>query len=250
MKKTVSIVMALLMGVTAFAQEFDAEFEEDVRNFDSYAIYHSADGKFSFDILGHMGFGFSIVTTNDFKPWGSSEWFINAVDFSYRFTEKFAINAGIDFMWQDISSSENIFLLDDAKHIRVDQGTAYVLDNYDYLTSSISSMGFGAPILLKGYFGKVTVGLGACLQTNLWGSTSYQTEARHDSKDAYREALVYVKERKADVTPFTYSLLATLSYKEIFGLYFRYYPSKHAIVPQHTGSPQFGLMAVGLSLGF
>ena len=257
MRKTVSIVLALMMGVTAFAQEYDAEFpqEGDVEfgqnlEYDNTVIYRSADNKFSFDIISHLGFGFPIVTTNDFKPWGSSEMFINAVDFSYRFTDKFAIEAGIDFMMQEIGSSENIFLLDDTKHIRVDQGTAYVLDSYDYLTSSIRSIGFGAPILLKGNFGKVNVGLGACLQTNLWGSTYYETEVRHDNKDAYKRAIVYVREKHAEVTPFTCSLMGTLSYRETFGLYLRYYPSKYAIVPQHAGSPRFGMMTLGLSLGF
>ena len=257
MRKTVSIVFALMMGVTAFAQEYDAEFpqEGDVEfgqnlEYDNTVIYRSADNKFSFDIFGHIGIGFPIVTSNDFKPGGSSEGFINAVDFSYRFTDKFSVNVGIDYMWQEIRSLENIFLLDDTKHIRVDQGTAYLLDNYDYLTSSISTMGFSAPILLKGYFGKVVVGLGACLQTNLWGSTSYETEVRHDNKDAYKRAIVYVREKHAEVTPFTCSLMATLSYRETFGLYLRYYPSKYAIVPQHAGSPRFGMMTLGLSLGF
>lgn len=257
MKKTVSIVLALLMGVTAFAQEFDAEFpqEGDVEfgqnlEYDNTEIYRSADRKFSFDLLGHVGTGFPIVTTNDFKPWGSDEMFINILDFSYRFTEKLAINAGIDFMWQEICSTENIFLLDDTKHIRVDQGTAYLLDNYDYLSSSIRATGFSAPILLKGYFGKVAVGLGACLQTNLWGSTYYETTIVNKNKDVYRRANAYVREKYAEVTPFTCSLMATLSYRETFGLYLRYYPSKYAIVPQHAGSPRFGMMTLGLSLGF
>lgn len=258
MRKSVSIVLALMMGVTAFAQEGNVEFADDgyvefgqnQRIGDNSVIYRSADNKFSFDIFGHIGIGFPIVTTNDFKPGGSSEGFINAVDFSYRFTDKFSVNAGIDFMWQDINSSENIFLLDDTKHIRVDQGTAYVLDNYDYLTSSISSMGFSAPILLKGYFGKVVVGLGACLQTNLWGNTSYETTIISQNKDIYLRDNVYVREKHAEVTPFTCSLMATLSYMETFGIYFRYYPSKYAIVPQHAGSPRFGLMTLGFSLGF
>lgn len=246
MKKTLFIMLALTMGLGAVAQETD--------ELDAFKIsaYETDNQKFSVDILSHLGFGYNIVATEDFYPTGGLDFFINIADLSFRPSRYFGVKAGIDFFGQEFSSQTDIFLRDQGGNIFVTSpvGQELVLQNYDSLRSAINTLGFSAPILLKGYFGHFVLGVGANLQFNVWGNTDYETMFRRDSRGIYQRANSYVRMRKAKVTPFTYSLMATLSYREFVSLYFRYYPSAYSIVPQHTGSPQFGLMTVGVALGF
>ena len=246
MKKTLFIMLALTMGLGAVAQETDE------LDFFKLSAYETDNQKFSVDILSHLGVGFNIMATEDFYPSGGLDFFINIADLSFRPSPRFGVKAGIDFFGQEFSSQTDIFLRDRGGNIFVanPMGQELVLENYDSLRSAITTLGFSAPILLKGYFGRFVVGVGANLQFNAWGSTDYETVYRRDSPSVYQRATSYVRMRKAKVTPFTYSLMATLSYREFLSFYLRYYPSAYSIVPQHAVSPQFGLMTVGVALGF
>lgn len=246
MKKTCLVLVALLMGVQVFAQESEMYSPGDL----SLSLYRSPNGKFGFDILSHLGYGAPILVTNDFNPSGSNELFVNIVDFIFRPTRTFGIKAGIDFMLQELNSRHDVFLLDADRRIRVNDGTAFMLDGYDYMHSNITVSGFSAPVLLTARLGRITLGAGANLQLNVWGSTYHDSEIINDGDNIYQRAFAYTREKKAVVTPFTYSLMGVISYREWLGVYFRYYPSKYSIVPQSAVSPQFGLMAVGVVVGF
>lgn len=238
MKKLLLVALCLMMGSAAFAQEDENGYSgpEDV-------VYTSSDGKFQFDVVSHIGFGFAHVTSDDFLPWKwhSGEFFVNLVDLCYRPFTWVGIEAGIDFETMEIASRSSYFMLNSDKRVFTGKFSSWA-NSYDDTSSSINAWGFSAPILLKGFFGKASVGLGVNLQMCPWGNTTYSTQKDNIYTD--------ITMKKAELTPFTYSLMATLTYNNFLGVYFRYYPSQYAVVPQHTGSPKFGLMTMGVALGF
>ena len=63
MKKLVILAVAALLAVPGFAQV--------------EPVYTSSDGKATFDMFGHLGFGYHITKSNDFKPSWCDEFFVN-----------------------------------------------------------------------------------------------------------------------------------------------------------------------------
>jgi len=203
-------------------------------------IYSTPNGKFRIDLNYHIGYGIHIVNSEDFTPWNwhSDEFFINLIQFTLNPFEWGGLQAGIDFQTMAVRTKSHLFLQDANKRVLA---TNVPLVGYDDVSSTLRSNGFSAPILLKFNKGKFALGAGVNLQFNTWGKTIYTTE-----KDYVTNRTTM---RKADFTPFTYSFMGTLSYDE-FGVYFRYYPTRHSLVPEAAVSPSFGLMTVGVAIGF
>lgn len=238
MKKILFTALCLMMGTAAFAQEDEMVYPED-----GNVVYSSSDRKISFDVASHFGLGFAHVTSEDFIPWKwhSGEFFLNLFKFKFAPCSWGGIEAGLDLGFISIRSASNAFYLDDNNYIRVDRFRDWDVE-YDASGSTIANMSFGVPILLKGNFGHNTMGVGVNLQLSpSWGNTKYSIVQDNVTTD--------VTMAGAKITPFTYCIMATLSRKGL-GFYYRYYPSKFAIVPEHAGSPKFGLMTMGIAMGF
>lgn len=226
MKKIIMTALVALLAAPCFAQP-----EEPV--------YTSSDGKFTFDIIGHFGAGYHFVESNDFKPFRPSEFFVNMVKFGVYPIENLGLELGVDLQFNTFPSKETAFGVQGDGLIKpVSFSTLGLGDSFDRTRGSFSVFGLGAPVMLKGKFGKFEVGAGAVVSWNISGSTN--AYLRKDNRE-----LSY-QENKAKVNPFAYGIMAMLGYNGI-DVYFKYCPKSVRILPE--GSIDMSYMTMGIALG-
>lgn len=224
MKKLVILAVAALLAVPGFAQV--------------EPVYTSSDGKATFDMFGHLGFGYHITKSNDFKPSWCDEFFVNILKFGLFPTENFGFELGVDLQVNDFNSREKAFVQHDHIIKAVDFSTLELLGGVDRKRSDFTLVSLGAPVLVKAKFEKVGFGVGAVASWNFAGSTSYWATKGNRN--------ITVNETKAKVNPFSYGIVATASYGA-FGVYFKYYPKSSRILPE--GSVDVSYSTVGIVLG-
>ena len=225
MKKIIMTALAALLAIPSFAQ-----YEEPV--------YTSSDGKFSFDIIGHFGAGYHFVKTDDFQPYGSSEFFMNIVKFGVYPVNHLGLELGADLQFNTFPSQETAFAQVDGLIKPVPFSTLGFGDSFDSKRGSFSVFGFGVPVLVKGIFDGFQVGVGGVASFNVSGDT-YATLRKDKRELSYHES-------GAKVNPFSYGLMATLSY-DGFCVYFKYYPKSTRILPE--GSIDMSYSTLGIALG-
>ena len=227
MKKILMMALAAVFTLPVFAQDDP--------------LYTSSDNKVTFDMFGHLGFGYNIVSTNDFKPSGGPEFFLNLVYLDLFPTEHLGVKMGVDMDFNGLGSKESAFIQDSNHLIKAVDFASVRLDDLGSLTKTrggIDVFSLTAPVLLKGRFNKFEIGLGAEASYNIACSTYYTY--RLDNRN------VQVTESKAKVNPFTYGFMATLSYEE-FGLYVKYRPKNVHLLPE--GGVDASFVTVGIVLG-
>ena len=226
MKKIIMTALAALLAAPCFAQ-----YDED-------AIYTSPNGKFTFDLVGHFGAGHHFVETNDFKPYSSTEFFMNVVKFGVYPVEHLGLEAGVDIQFNTFVSKETAFAQVDGLIKPVSFPALGFGDSFDHTSGTISVFGFGAPVMVKGFFGKFQIGVGAVASWNTSADTS--AYLRKDNRE-----LTY-RENDAKVNPFSYGLMAMLGYGPL-DVYFKYYPKSVRLFPE--GGIDLSYMTVGIALG-
>ena len=224
MKKLIVLALAALFAAPCFAQ--------------IEPVYTSSDGKATFDVLGHIGYGYHIVKSDDFKSSWSSEFFLNLMKFELFPSEHFGFGLGIDLQVNDFNSKEKAFVQHDGLIRTADFSTLETLTGVDRKRSDFTIVSLGAPVLVRAKFEKVAIGVGAVASWNIGGGNSYWVEKGNRS--------VTVDESKAKVNPFSYGIIATASYGA-FGVYFKYYPKSSRILPE--GSVDLSYSTVGIVLG-
>ena len=237
MKKYFFAIVCQILVSMAFAQESESVYPSHEN-----VVFSSSNGKFVFDYVSHAGIGFAHVTSEDFTPWKwhSPEFFMNLVGTHYKILSWGEIQAGLDLSFLYIRSGKDAFYLDDDNYICVSRFREWDVD-YDTSGSTLLTMSLNVPVLLKANIGNTTFGAGINLSLTPDGSTRYSIQKDNVTTD--------VTMTGGKVVPFSYSLMATFSYKGL-GAYFRYYPSKYAIIPEHAGSPKLSLWTLGVAVGF
>ena len=225
MKKLVMLALAAFVAIPCFAQKDP--------------VYTSVDGKVMFDMFSHAGFGYNAVKSADYKPGFAGEVFLNVLKVGLYPAECLGLELGVDMEFNTFSSKESAFALVDNKIHAVDFAALDLGNNFDRKRSDFGVFGLGAPVLVKGIFGKVKLGAGAEAFWNITGSTS--AFLRQGNRE------VTYTERKAKVNPFSYAVVGTLSYND-FGLYVKYYPKSSRLLPE--GSVDLSYVTVGFALGF
>ena len=226
MKKLVMMALAALLAVPCFAQT------------EKEPVYMSSNGKVMFDVSDHIGFGYHSVKSADFKPGFAWDFFLNVLKVGVYPAECLGLELGVDLEFNDFISKESAFTLDNDYKIKaVDFQALGLGSTFDKKRSDFFVFGLGAPVLVKGIFGKVQLGVGAEAFWNITGNTS--AFLRQGNRD-----LNYT-ERKAKVNPFSYAILGTLSYNE-FGVFFKFYPKSSHLLPE--GSVDMSYMTVGLAI--
>ena len=162
MKKLVILAVTALLAVPGFAQV--------------EPVYTSSDGKATFDMFGHLGFGYHITKSNDFKPSWCDEFFVNILKFGLFPTENFGFELGVDLQVNDFNSREKAFVQHDRIIKAVDFSTLELLGGVDRKRSDFTLVSLGAPVLVKAKFEKVGFGIGAVASWNFAGSNSYWVE--------------------------------------------------------------------------
>lgn len=224
MKKLILLAVAALLAVPGFAQ--------------IEPVYTSSDGNATFDVLGHIGYGYHITKSRDFNPGWCDEFILNLVKFGLFPTEHLGLELGADLQVNDFNSREKAFVQHDGFIHVGDFSELDMAATVDRKRSDFTVVGLGAPVQVKVKFEKVAFGIGAVASWNFAGATSYWYEKGNRS--------VSVNETQAKVNSFSYAVLATASCGA-FGLYFKYYPQYSRILPE--GSVDVSFVTVGISLG-
>ena len=225
MKRMIVSALAALMTVMAFAQE--------------EPLYTSPSGKLTFDVAAHVGFGYHVTKSSAFTPAFSSELFANLVKLGVYPTEHLGLELGVDIEGNFFSSKTSSFIVDGQKKIQAAPFVSLDGGSIDKTRGGFNYLTFNAPVLLKGIFGKVQLGVGAEASLNCCAETYYRY--RQDNKRLQMEMT------DADVNLFTYGLIATLSYDGT-GIFFKYYPNGSQILPD--GSVDLNFVTVGIAFGF
>ena len=224
MKKLVILIVTALLAVPGFAQ--------------IEPVYTSSDGKAAFDVLGHIGYGYNITKSDDFKPGWCSDFFLNILKFQLFPTEHLGFELGVDLQVNDFNTKDKAFVQRDGLIKTADFSTLETLGGVDKKRSDFTIVSFGAPVLLRLKFEKVGFGVGAVASWNVGGGNSYWVEKGNRT--------MTINESKAKVNPFSYGIVATASYGA-FGVYFKYYPKSSRILPE--GSVDLSYSTVGIVLG-
>ena len=227
MKKLVMLALAALVAIPVFAQD-----DDDSR------VYTSPSGKSFVDILGHIGYGYHFINSNDFTPAWSGEFFMNILQFGLRPADVFGIDLNIDFLWNNFDSKDKAFVQEN-QIVKPADYDVYTHGAAENKHSGLNVFSLSAPLMVKGIFGNFQLGAGAFATWNISGET-FCRYRQNNVRAQYEEV-------KAKVNPFTYGFLASVSYKE-FGVYFRYNPNASRLLPE--GSVDLSYSTLGIVLGF
>ena len=93
--------------------------------------------------------------------------------------------------------------------------------------------------MLKGYFDKFQIGVGAEASLNCLGETymTYKTGSKRTQ----------VEDTAADINLFSYGIIASLGF-DYTSIFFKYYPKGSKVLPD--GSVDLNYMTLGIALGF
>ena len=228
MKKMLITALAALLTVTAFASQPDEP------------VYASPNGKVTFDLISHMGWGYHFTKSDAYKPAGSGEFFFNIVKFGLYPSKNLGFELGVDVEGNYFRSKENYFELDSQYRIQArDFGNHPFGTGIENTRGSFSFVTFNAPLLVKGIFDKFEIGLGAEASLNCLGGTSLSYSLANKQ--------IQIDESEAEVNLFSYGLVATIGYDGT-AIYFKYYPKGSKVLPD--GSVNFNYMTLGIAFGF
>ena len=223
MKKILTCALAALLLLPTFAREKEP-------------VASSADGKVTFDVASHVGYGYHFVKSSDFRPAWSGNLFINLVKLGVHLDD-LSLGLGLDFDYKNFTSKESIFLQDGAHKI---QTSAFpTMDGtLKKCRGGIDVFSLTTPLHVQYSIGHIRLGLGAEANFNLTGDTYFRYKV--DNKRTL------VSESKAAVNPFSYGFFATLGVNDGC-FFFKYYPKSSRILPK--GSVDLGFMTLGIAFG-
>ena len=225
MKKLFPIVLAALLSAPVFAQQST-----------TCAPSSSDHHILSVGGLSHWGWGYSFVQSNEFKPAGSGEFFLNVLDVKFYPVKEFGVDLGLDCKWSYIGTKENMFR-QNSEHI-VDSAVPFstlgkTLKNS---RSQISIFSLSVPVLAKVVIDRFRIGGGAEANFNLVGDTFYRYRA---DGERTRE-----REKKLALNKFSYNFvgLVGIGNLTVFG---KYYPKNSRMLPE--GSVDFNYWTLGVA---
>lgn len=228
MKKLVMLTLAVFLASPVFAAGDN----------ENNALYTSPSGTVSFDLFSHIGYGFHFVKSNSFNPNSGGELFVNVLKFGVYPAQWLGMELGVDMAFNNFNSKREAFYLDNARKIQVKDFSEIEAGTLDKHRGGFNVFSLNAPLLVKGIIGDVQVGVGAVASWNAAADTYY-----YFRKDNRRTE---VSETKAEVNPFTYGFIATVSYDGL-GLFFKYYPKSSRLLPE--GGVDLSYMTLGISIG-
>lgn len=231
MKKLLLLAAALLVAGPVFAQPS--------KDGDT-VIASSEDGKFIFSGLEHVGYGYHYMSDATYDVSASEELFYNLLNFSYFPTPSFGFTLGIDYEFNIFSSEKSAFILDGTNKVQtVDFSTVVSETAARRQRSSLFFHTINFPLMACVRLGSFGIAAGAEASLNFGGSVRYKYK-NGDIK--YK-----VAHRKAELEPFTYGLVARISYEEV-GIYGKFYPKSSKVLPD--GSVDLNYFTIGVQLGF
>lgn len=226
MKKIVCMLVAAMTAVSAFSQEVP-----------ELRIAGTEDGLFALDGLSHVGWGYSFVTTDEFTPKGSGQFFVNIVNLKFKPAESLCFQLGADAVFNYFGSRTSIFTQTRDHLVQVGSDIGLV-PNGASSRSSINTFSIGVPLLVNIDFGGFVIGAGAEADFNLVGTTRYSFK----SDDMRSETISY----KAKVNTFNYGIVGFIGFGGL-DVYAKFYPKGSRLLPE--GSVNFSWWTLGIALG-
>lgn len=238
MKKTFAIALVLGIVLNASAQDGKSIFRADENA--KLTVATAGDGLFNLNLLSHIGYGWHFTKSPDFTPnsAGNGEFFFNVLEFELRPWDFMGMNLGVDMEFNHFHSDSHAFQQNSENFIKAVPFTDLV-ENATKQKSGIFNFGLNFPLVIKGYFSRLSLGLGAELSLYLTGDNHYSF-VTGNKKTAITETSPQFK-------TLGYGLIASVSYSGL-GLYFKYYPSRPNILPSESISLSYWTM--GISFGF
>jgi len=225
MKKLFPSVLATLLSVPVFAQQST-----------TCAPSSSDHHILSVGGLSHWGWGYSFVQSNEFKPAGSGEFFLNVLDFKFYPVEEFGLDFGLDCKWSYIRSKENMFV-QNSDHI-VNKTLPFSIPGktIEKPLSRITTFSLSVPVLAKFVLNRFRIGGGAEANFNLAGDTFYRYRVDGEKTRERTKGLALNK--------FSYNFvgLVGMGNLTIFG---KYYPKNSRMLPE--GSVDFNYWTLGVA---
>jgi len=236
MKKALILICALI-AMPMFYANVSAQDDED-----RLIIAGTNDGKVSLEFGTHMGWGYNIVKTNDFKPSGSGEFFINILKLNIYPVDFFGIELGIDYKTIDFVSKEDAFYYDGYDSNKIAKVMPYSQKHPGELTKNFSRLRtntFSAPLMVKFSADKFKVGAGVEGNLNLTGRI----------KDKYFQDGKKVKniDKGIQFNRYSYNFVGGIAYDGT-GLYVKYYPKSSKLMPE--GGLDVNFTTIGVIFDF
>ena len=222
MKKTICILLAATLAVTAFAQ---AESQT--------SVYASPDGRIALDVVSRLGWGFGFVKSDEFEPKGSGEFFFNMLNLKVYPVPAFGLELGADMGVRYIGSRENAFVQHD--HI-IDAVDFSTISDSDRARSSINILSINVPLLAKFRMDKFQIGGGVEAQINLTGNSRYS----YREQDTRVEAITY----RGKINTLTYGFVGIIGISSV-SVFAKFYPKR--FLPNE--SVNFSFWTLGVALG-
>ena len=183
MKKLYIIGLMLSLCTAAFAQKSGRDVLDDLEKLEipkKNVVAVSDNNIFEFKVFSHIGYGFNIARSNDFAPrkGRSGSLFVNLVNINIFPIQWVGLEAGIDIAYNFFTTQENLFMIDNDRNVKVmkfSDLTSLTLpgEAIDRNRSKLSYGSMNVPVLLKGRWKHLEMGLGAELVWNWKGGTSY-----------------------------------------------------------------------------
>ncbi|MBQ9661170.1 MAG: hypothetical protein IJV37_07960 [Bacteroidales bacterium] len=234
MKKRFLILLLALVPLAASAQRSDLGDNRLI-------LVTNGTGTVDFAVLGHVGYGFHIVTQSEFEPRGvlCGELFVNLVKLSLAPLDNLGVDLGIDFKYNHFNAKKAAFMLDAEHKVQAVPFADFAGGDVSRNSARINILGFSAPLLVKGVISGLAVGIGAEVGLNVWGSVrdSYQLGERRYS----------VMEPNARVSTFTYGFIADVSFYGL-SIYAKFYPRSMRTLQE--GSTALHYWTIGVAFGF
>ena len=212
MKRIASFVLVLLVAFPVLARE-----GEDP----SMSVYSSSDGLLSVDILGHFGWGYHLVSAENFSANSSGEVFFNLGKLEFNPFEAVSLEAGLDCKWTYFGSGSYLFYQDNRLVNVASFSDAFHDVRWDKSYSSVNIFSLSTPALLKFKVGSIRFGGGAEANFNLSGETYYRLRSENIRTE--------VTESKAKLNTFTYDFIGMLSFDST-AVYVKFYPKGSSMI--------------------
>ena len=225
MKKIFIIALCSVLSFQVFAQD------------EELVIASSKDNKVKLEAFDHIGYGYNFVKSDEIDPRGG-EIFFNLFNLDFFSESTVGFQVGIDLLWDYFRQKNVEYFLDSDRNI-IAFNPPIEDEWWEKLRGGFSTFSFNAPLLVKLRLDKVSFGAGVEGNWNITGDTYYR----------YRESghRTTVNQNRAKVNPFSYGIIATLSF-DTAGFFFKYHPTSSRLLPED--SLDFSFMSFGVAFNF
>lgn len=217
----------MLLLAPAFADERDRA-----------VIVSSVDDRLQLEVLSHVGYGFHIVKTPDFKPAVSGGFFFNVMQMDVFPHENLGLSLGVDCAFERFTSRSAEFYLDSDHLIQALDFSSHSVPVGSKHRGGFKYFSFHVPLMVRGILGDLKVSAGGELGVNLPGTAYYSHTVDNRT--------TRVSETKARLNTCSFAIVASVTYSDL-GFFAKFYPKATSVLP--SGSVSMSYWTIGFLFG-